>query len=138
MPLSEHEQRMLEQIEKALYDEDPKFASTVRSTDPRAQARRRVWLGGVLAVVGVVLLVVGLIVPVTVASVKIISVLGFLVMFGGAVLAATSWKRMHGREPLRVVERDGAARPAKARQRRGSVVDRMEDRWRRRDDGRGQ
>ncbi|RZL78658.1 MAG: DUF3040 domain-containing protein, partial [Rhodococcus sp. (in: high G+C Gram-positive bacteria)] len=27
MPLSEHEQRMLDQIESALYAEDPKFAS---------------------------------------------------------------------------------------------------------------
>ncbi|MCW2506870.1 MAG: hypothetical protein JWP68_18, partial [Modestobacter sp.] len=29
MPLSEHEQRLLEQIERALVDDDPKFASTV-------------------------------------------------------------------------------------------------------------
>lgn len=133
MPLSEHEQRMLDQIEKALYAEDPKFASHVRSTDPRSRARRRLWVGGGLGVVGLVLLVVGLIVPVTVLSVKIISVFGFLVMFGGAVLAATSWKRMSGREPLRVVDSDSSRQPARARQRRGSMVDRMEDRWRRRD-----
>ena len=30
MPLSDHEQRMLDQIESALYAEDPKFASSVR------------------------------------------------------------------------------------------------------------
>lgn len=30
MPLSEHEQRLLDQIERELYAEDPKFASTVR------------------------------------------------------------------------------------------------------------
>ena len=35
MPLSDHEQRLLEQIERALYAEDPKFASTVRTTDLR-------------------------------------------------------------------------------------------------------
>ena len=29
MPLSEHEQRLLEQIERALVDDDPKFASDV-------------------------------------------------------------------------------------------------------------
>ena len=33
MPLSEHEQRLLEQMERALYAEDPKFASTLRSAD---------------------------------------------------------------------------------------------------------
>ena len=31
MPLPEHEQRMLEEIENALYAEDPKFASSVKS-----------------------------------------------------------------------------------------------------------
>ena len=41
MPLSEHEQRLLDQIERALYAEDPKFASTVRSTDLRTHMRRR-------------------------------------------------------------------------------------------------
>src|SRR6266496_322696 len=41
VPLSDHEQRLLEQIERALYAEDPKFASTVSSTDLRTHARRR-------------------------------------------------------------------------------------------------
>ncbi|MGZ6793086.1 MAG: DUF3040 domain-containing protein, partial [Mycobacteriales bacterium] len=41
MPLSEHEQRLLDQIERALYAEDPKFATTVRSTDLRTHMRRR-------------------------------------------------------------------------------------------------
>ncbi len=36
MPLSEHEQRMLDQIESALYAEDPKFASSVRGGAFRA------------------------------------------------------------------------------------------------------
>ncbi|MCU1592022.1 MAG: hypothetical protein JWP11_3278, partial [Frankiales bacterium] len=35
MPLSEHEQRLLDHIERALYQDDPKLASTVRSTDLR-------------------------------------------------------------------------------------------------------
>ena len=35
MPLSEHEQRLLEQIERALVDDDPKFASSVRTGDRR-------------------------------------------------------------------------------------------------------
>lgn len=37
MPLSEHEQRMLDQIESALYAEDPKFASNVRGGRMRAR-----------------------------------------------------------------------------------------------------
>ena len=45
MPLSEHEQRLLEQMERALYAEDPKLASTLRGADLRAHHRRRVALG---------------------------------------------------------------------------------------------
>ena len=41
MPLSEHEQRMLDQIESALYAEDPKFASSVRGGTLRTPSMRR-------------------------------------------------------------------------------------------------
>ena len=41
MPLSEHEQRQLEQIEQALYREDPKFGRLVRSSDPRVHYKRK-------------------------------------------------------------------------------------------------
>ena len=41
MPLSEHEQRLLDQIERALYAEDPKLASTVRGGRLRKPTRRR-------------------------------------------------------------------------------------------------
>ena len=41
MPLSDHEQRMLDQIESALYAEDPKFASSVRGGSLRAPSTRR-------------------------------------------------------------------------------------------------
>ena len=52
VPLSDHEQRLLEQIERALYAEDPKFASTVSSTDLRTHARRRVRRAIVLLILG--------------------------------------------------------------------------------------
>lgn len=131
MPLSEHEQHMLDQIERALYADDPKFASTVRASDPRNRARRRLWQAAALFVVGISLLFAGVIVQQAFIAV---GVAGFLIMFGSAVLAATSWKRMNGREPLRVV---GSDRPAKSRARRSSILDRMEQRWHRRDEERG-
>ena len=40
MPLSEEELRLLEQMERALVEEDPKFASTLRGTSLRRSARR--------------------------------------------------------------------------------------------------
>ena len=41
VPLSEHEQRQLEQIEQALYREDPRFGRLVRSSDPRVHYKRK-------------------------------------------------------------------------------------------------
>ena len=45
MPLSEHEQRLFDQIERSLA-EDPKFASAVRASDPRFHTRRRLLVAG--------------------------------------------------------------------------------------------
>ena len=60
MPLSEHEQRVLEQIERALYAEDPKFAATVRGIDPKARQRRRYVRAGIGVLIGLALLPVGI------------------------------------------------------------------------------
>ncbi|HEX4250959.1 MAG TPA: DUF3040 domain-containing protein [Pseudonocardia sp.] len=91
MPLSEHEQRLLEQIERALIAEDPKFASTVRAGRLRRPTRRRRLQGLVLFVLGLVLLVVGVAVrSIWLSNVPVVSVVGFLVMLAGAVLAVTS------------------------------------------------
>ena len=90
MPLSEHEQRLLEQIERALYAEDPKFASSVSGGRSKPARRRRIQ-GGILFVLGLVLLVVGIAVDVLKpGGVPILSVVGFLAMFGGGLLAVTS------------------------------------------------
>ena len=48
MPLSEEELRLLEQMERALVQEDPKFASTLRGTAFRRSARRKAILGAVV------------------------------------------------------------------------------------------
>jgi len=55
VPLSEEELRLLEQMERALVEEDPKFASTLRGTSLRSMARRRAILAGVCFVVGIAL-----------------------------------------------------------------------------------
>ena len=64
MPLSEHEQRMLDQIESALYAEDPKFASTVRGGRMRAASSRRRLQAVALFVLGLVLLIAGVALPI--------------------------------------------------------------------------
>ena len=129
MPLSDHEQRLLEQIERALYAEDPKFASAVSSTDLRTHARRRVRRALVLLVLGMVALVVGEMlrsIPLGVA--------GFVVMLGSAAFAMSQYKRLSGRPDLRVAGSDRAAPRRKAR--RVPLLQRMEERFKRRFDDR--
>jgi hypothetical protein len=104
VPLSEHEQRLLEQIERALVDDDPKFASSVRTGDRRLKARRKLQLGALLVVVGLAVLVGG-----AVAQSFIVGAIGSLVMFGGAALAVLHYKAATG-----VVEA-GSAGPAGGR-----------------------
>ncbi len=122
MPLSEHEQRLLEQIERALYAEDPKFASTVRGGRLRKPTRRRRLQGVGLFVVGLVLLVVGVAVPqLWLGSFPVLSVVGFLMMLGGAVLAVTS-----------VGSSAQAAQAKTAEADKNRFTGRMEERFRRR------
>ncbi|MFB4307734.1 DUF3040 domain-containing protein [Actinomadura sp. GTD37] len=130
MPLSEHEQRMLEQIESALYAEDPKFAHAVRSTNPQVHYKRRIVKAALGFVVGVCALMAGLVInegTVTIA----ISVTGFLLMVVCCVWALTSWKRMTGIGNESARSTGGRpSRPAKA-----GFMERMEERWRRRTEG---
>lgn len=128
MPLSDHEQRLLDQIEQALYAEDPKFAHAVRTTSPQAHYRRRIFKAGLGFVLGVFVLMAGLVAnagPVTIA----VGVAGFLLMVACAVWALTSWKRMTGVGGQTDLPRS-AGRPVRA-----GFMNRMEERWRRRTEG---
>ena len=100
MPLSDHEQRMLDQIESALYAEDPKFASSVRGGTLRAPSTRRRLQGAALFVIGLAMLVSGVAFKATWIgdSLPILSVFGFLVMFGGVVFAVTGPRVAGGRD----------------------------------------
>ncbi|BBY97770.1 DUF3040 domain-containing protein [Mycolicibacterium fallax] len=128
MPLSEHEQRMLDQIESALYAEDPKFASSVRGGSMRApSALRRLWGAG-LVVLGLAMLVTGVAVTATrIGDFPVLSVLGFLVMFGGALFAVTG-----SRKPTAPNVTDISAAGKRGKGHGGSFSNRMEDRFRRR------
>jgi len=151
VPLSEHEQRQLEQIEQALYSDYPKLAQSVRSQDPKVHYKRRVVEAAIGFVIGVGLLLAGVI-----SKIIPIGVGGFLVMLACAMWALTSWRHMGGivsGKGLGVARPQGPApgsrgrrpatggRPA-ARGRRGgreksglSFMERLEERWRRRQEG---
>lgn len=131
MPLSEHEQRMLEQIENALYAEDPKFASNVRRRRMGGSTARRRLQAAVVFVIGLVLLIGGLVVDFTVGGFPILSLVGFLVMFAAGLFAL--WGVGSSSAP----ESAGpASQPSGGRRARGGpsrkFSERMEERFNRR------
>jgi hypothetical protein len=128
VPLSDHEQRLLEQMERALYAEDPKFVSSLRGTDLRSHYRRRAVQSAAGFVLGVVMLMTGVIVR---GPMIVVSVLGFVLMLASALFAVSSWRKVStGAETPRPAPGKAAKRPAKR-----SVSDRFEDRWRKRREG---
>ena len=131
MPLSEHEQRLLEQMEQAMYAEDPKFASAMRGRSSRARQRRRYLLGGVGLLVGLVLVVVGV-----ARSVVPVAVVGFVLMLAGAAFGAAP-ERKAG--PVGVVGADASTQPRRRRAAKGasgqSFLAKLEQRWEHRREG---
>lgn len=130
MPLSEHEQRMLEQMERALYAEDPKFATALEGSGLRTYTRRRVYQAVVGFLVGIALLMSGM-----VFNQIWIGVVGFLVMLGCAVLAVTGWRKAPKPGEQQPAGGAPAARQPKPRR---SMMNRIEQRWQRRRDEQGQ
>ena len=133
MPLSEHEQRQLEQIEQALYAEHPRFAKAVRAADPRVHYKRRVVYAAVGFVIGVALL------PAGVSTNISLSVVGFVIMLASCYWAAISYRRMNGLATGRIQlkeRRSGRRDKTRGKRSGGSLGERLDERWRRRQEGR--
>ncbi|QAY70624.1 DUF3040 domain-containing protein [Xylanimonas protaetiae] len=135
MPLSEYEQRVLEQMERALTSDDPRLANTLQSSGRRPVVRYVI--AGVGLAVGLLVLVLG-----AASSNVWLGVVGFAVMFG-AVGWAFAFAPRAKRGPGGVVRPDGRVghRPAGGRTKGASggpgLMSRLEARWdRRRDQGR--
>jgi hypothetical protein len=131
VPLSEHEQRLLEQMERALYEEDPKFASQLRGADARSSRRRRVGLAVVGFVIGLALMLGGV-----VTNVTLLSVLGFVQMLVAVTYVVSWWGKAPTVAPGAAPAAEGKrSRGGKARG--GSFMNGVEERWRRRRDENG-
>jgi len=124
MPLSEQEQRLLEEMERSLYHNDAEFVASVGGTRLRPNYRSIV-LGVLAGVVGIATLVAG------VAFQQLwLGIVGFIIMFGGVLLAITPGRTARATRPSPGQSR----RPAQARSQQG-FMDKLNDRWDRRQDG---
>ena len=120
MPLSEQEQRLLDEMERNLYQNDADFVATVGARRGRPNYR-----GIVLGVIVVVLGISALIVGVALRQ-PIIGVVGFAVMFGGVLIAFT---------PSRSLPTAPRSASSETRTRKGGgFMDAINDRWERRQD----
>ena len=134
MPLSEHEQRQLDQIEQALYRENRRLGRLVRSSDPRVHYRRRVVQAASGFVIGAGMVAAGVVLPLVWLAVG-----GFIVMLLCSIWAMNSWRHLAG-AALGVAGRapDGQRRPRRKKRgkaNRGAMMERIDERWRRRQEG---
>ena len=133
VPLSEHEQRQLEQIEQALYREDPKFGRLVRSSDPRVHYKRKL----VQALIGILIGGGALAAGVVTHRVYLLAV-GAAIMLLSLVWAIVSWRRHAARvrpAPAKVSPPRAAGSVQSRPGWRARLMERMEERWRRRQEG---
>ena len=116
MPLSEQEQRLLDEMERHLMRNDADVVSAPR--DGRGLSYRNIVYGTILVLVGLGGLLVGVSVPLI-----IVGVIGFVVMLGGVILAVTPSK---SGSRVRVSPDKPAGERASSS---SSFMDRMNDRW---------
>lgn len=99
MPLSDHEQQILDEIERRLAEDDPKLVEQVARTDLYTHLTRRISLAGIAFVVGVLLLLL-FVVSVWIAAA------GFVVMVLSAVMIAHYVGQL-GRDQIRAMQSGG-------------------------------
>lgn len=136
MPLSEHEQKVLQAMEQALYAEDPRFATHITNHGLH-QNKRRIIIGAVGVVAGLALVVLAVL-----NALIWLGAVGFALMVAGGAYAFTPTKKT----VLGTVGPDGVVQRPAAAQRGGrgkasksaGFMQRLEQRWdRRRNDGGG-
>jgi len=135
--LPEDEQCQLQEIEQALCRDDPKFVRLMRASDPRVRYQRRLLQGALLGVViGIGLLPAG-----AVTHRLYLEAADVVIVLLSLVWAAVSWRRYAaGIRPARPRAGTTTAKGTKHRSgqtRRARMMERMEQRWRHRQEGNG-
>ncbi|MCB0977839.1 MAG: DUF3040 domain-containing protein [Acidimicrobiales bacterium] len=90
MPLSEDEQRILQEIEQQFYASDPGLAGEISNHSLYAHCIRQMKLAGVVFIAGVVVLVVAL----ATATNFLVSFAGFVVMLAAALWFERSLRKL--------------------------------------------
>jgi len=136
MPLPEDEQRQLQETERALYEDDPKFARRIRAGDARVRHGRKLMQVLLGVVIGAGLLAAG-----TVTHRILLEAIGVVVVLLSLMWAVASLRRYAaGVRPVRSRAGTRTATGTKRRagpSRRARMMERMDERWRRRQDGHG-
>jgi hypothetical protein len=128
MPLSEHEQRLLEEMERSLYNNDADFVATVSPRGGRPNYRR-IAVGALIALVGIIAIVTGIMI-----KQPLVGMVGFIVILGGALLALSP--RSRAPESIDGLGDPRPSSPSGKSRAGGGFMDRMNERWDRRQDGR--
>ncbi|RKT31161.1 DUF3040 family protein [Microbacterium sp. AG1240] len=126
MPLSEQEQRLLDEMERHLMRND----ADVVTAPGRALSYRNIVYGTILVLVGIGALIAGVAINVQAASIAV-GVIGFAVMLGGVILALTP---LRGSAPSPTSPTTAPSAGASKSRAGSSFMDRMNDRWDRRND----
>lgn len=92
MPLSEHEQHILEEIEKRLQEEDPRLADAVARTSLYAHTARRIRWGILAFVAGFVMLLLFFLAV-------WVAITGFAVMLASALFVYNQLRRLSQEQP---------------------------------------
>ena len=134
MPLPEDEHRQLQEIERALYEDDPKFARRIRVGDPRMRYERKLIQVLLGVVIGAGLLAAG-----AVTHRVYLEAAGVMIVMLSLVWAVVGRRRyVAGVRPARSRARTATGterRPGQTR--RARMMERMAERWRRRQEGNG-
>ncbi len=126
MPLSEQEQRLLEEMERSLYRNDADFVATVGGRRGRPNYRSVV-LGVLLGVAGVGALIAGV-----ATQLLFIGIIGFALMFTGVLLAISPSRKVSVEELSDLADGQRSTRSSG----NAGFMDRMNQRWDRRQEDR--
>lgn len=116
MPLSEHEQRLLEQLEQQLHADDPKLAQSFGNNDAGRLSTRNLLVGAVILLLGLLGVLGGV-----ATHLIILGVAGFIVMGAGVYLALSRTRRK--------TDDDVSETTGRSEKKKSSFISTLEQKW---------